>query len=131
MRSSVGKVAQVSAPLHIYMVAGSYWRPTLRAGGLRVDPRALGPAIVTQMMTSKPGAAAYPPFPGERPDAEQVLKWIDEVTPLFSADESALVVGIEPRSLLVYAHKSIPLVIVAAPAGTVGGFQPKDVENRD
>ena len=64
MRSSIGKVAQVSALLHIYMVAGSYWRPTLRAGGLRVDPRALGPAIVVQTMTSKPGAAQCWVLPG-------------------------------------------------------------------
>ena len=52
-------------------------------------------------------------------------KWVEEVKPLFSADESALVAAIELRSLLVYAHKTIPLAIVA------GGYQPKDVANRD
>ena len=41
--------AQVRAPLLIYMVAGSYWCPSLHAGGLRVDPRAQEPGIAVRM----------------------------------------------------------------------------------
>ena len=72
----------VSASLPIYMVAALTVCPTLRAGGLRIDSRALGPYVVAQTMgDSKLSANGYPPFPGERPSSEQVLKWLDEVTP--------------------------------------------------
>ena len=58
--------AQVSAAvLQIYMVAGSYWCPALRAGGFRIDPKALGPSPATMAdAASKPGAALFPLFPG-------------------------------------------------------------------
>ena len=58
--------AQVSTvALQIYMVAGSYWCPVLRAGGFRIDPcKAFGPSLATMAdVASMPGAAALLLFP--------------------------------------------------------------------
>eukprot|EP00964_Phaeocystis_antarctica_P047340 scaffold27385_cov36-Phaeocystis_antarctica.AAC.2 len=51
---------QVCAPLLIYMVAGSYWCPSLLAGGLRVDPRAQEPGIAVTMTDAFKQSGCYP-----------------------------------------------------------------------
>jgi len=51
------RCAQALALLPIYMVAGSYWCPTLLAGGLQVDLRAPGLSIAVAVTdTTKPAA---------------------------------------------------------------------------
>ena len=50
----------VCAPLLIYMVAGSYWCPSLLAGGLRVDPRAQEPGIAVTMTDAFKQSGCYP-----------------------------------------------------------------------
>ena len=47
-------------------------------------------------------ADALPLFPKERPSAETVKEWVEKVKPLLKPDETALIDGDEPRSLLVY-----------------------------
>ena len=92
--------------------------PSLRAGGSWIDSRALGgggPRIVALTMgDSKPGANIFPPFPGERPTSEDILKWLKEATPLLTADESALAGGLVPRSLLTYSPGIVPVPLVVA-----------------
>ena len=121
--------AQVStAALQIYMVAGSYWCPVLRAGGFRIDPRALGPSPATMAdAASKPGAAAFPLFPGERPPTHSVLEWLKDARPILSADQSALVAKTTPRSLLLYRVASMPDALVA---DTVTGVTSSAVASR-
>ena len=94
--------AQVStAALQIYMVAGSYWCPVLRAGGFRIDPKAFGPSLATMAdVASMPGAAALSLFPGERPSSHRVREWMINALSTLSDDESALVTRTEPPSLL-------------------------------
>ena len=101
--------AQVSAAvLQIYVVAGSYWCPALRAGGFRIDPKALGPSPATMAdAASKPGAALFPLFPGERPQTHLVLDWLKDARPILSADQSSIVARTTPRSLLSYKVASI------------------------
>ena len=41
--------SQARALLPIYMVAGSYWYPILRAGGIRVDPWTSRSGIAVRM----------------------------------------------------------------------------------
>ena len=51
----------MSVILPIYMVAGSYRFPALRAGGSRVDPWLLGPTIVDMSdVQSKTAASSLP-----------------------------------------------------------------------
>ena len=66
----------VWAPLLIYMVAGSYWCPSLLAGGLRVDPRAQEPGFAVTMTDAfKNNNAVLPPWPGEQPKTSAVKEW--------------------------------------------------------
>ena len=107
--------AQVStAVLQIYMVAGSYWCPALRAGGFRIDPKALGPSPVTMAdASSKPGAASFSLFPGERPPTHLTLEWLKDTKPMLSADQSSFVAKTIPRSLLAYTIASLPSELFA------------------
>ena len=66
------------------------------------------------MADSKPGANVFPLFPEERPSSEAVLKWFEEATPLLTADESSLVGGLMPRSLLLYTAGNVPDPLVVA-----------------
>ena len=115
--------AQVStAAQQIYMVAGSYWCPVLRAGGFRIDPRALGPSPATMAdAASKPGAAALPLFPGERPPTHCVQEWLKNARPVLLADQSALVAKTTPHSLLSYRVAPMPDALIA---DTVTGVTP-------
>ena len=70
--------AQVSTvALQIYMVAGSYRCPILRAGGFRIDPRAFGSSLATMADAScMPGAAELSLFPEEEPPPQDVHEWL-------------------------------------------------------
>ena len=114
------ELPSVSSPLPVYMVgSGSYGLSVPSRRRLSwIDSRALGgggPRIVALTMgDSKPGANIFPPFPGERPTSEDILKWLKEATPLLTADESALAGGLVPRSLLTYSPSGIvpvPLIV--------------------
>ena len=115
--------------LLFYMVAGSQWCPSLRAGGL-VDSRVLGPTVVA--MTDKQPVAnaastSLPLFPGERPSVETVLEWLKAATPLLSTEQTALLNGYEPLALLAYTAESQPPQLVAA----AGGVTETAVETRE
>ena len=105
---------QVCAPLLIYMVAGSYWCPTLRAGGLRVDPWAQRPGIAVRMTDANKHNAALPLFPGEQPKTHEVKEWWKAAKPHITADQFALYNGTTPRGLLDYSAASIPVALVAS-----------------
>ena len=116
--------------LLFYMVAGSQWRPSLRAGGL-VDSRVLGPTVVAmtdkQPVASAASTASLPLFPEERPSVETVLDWLKSATPLLSSEQTALLNGYEPLALLAYTAESSPPQLVAA----AGGVTETAVETRE
>ena len=123
------RCAQALALLPIYMVAGSYWCPTLLAGGLRVDLRASGLSIAFAMTdATKPTAGGFPLLPGERLEAQQAMEWIRAAKTQLTPDQAALIAGQEPRSALKYRHSHVlpPLV-----AGAAGGITQNAVESRD
>ena len=118
--------AQVSTvALQIYMVAGSYWCPVLRAGGFRIDPRAFGSSLATKAdVASMPAAAALPLFPGERPSPQmdnRLREWITDALSTLSVDQSALVTKTKPPSLLSYKVDQMPEALIA---DTVTGVTP-------
>ena len=79
--------SQARALLPIYMVAGSYWCPILRAGGLRVDPWTSRSDIAVRMTdANKSSNAAFPLFPGEQPKTHEVKEWWKAVEPLLTPD---------------------------------------------
>ena len=123
------RCAQPLALLPIYMVAGSYWCPTLLAGGLRVDLRASGLSIAFAMTdATKPTAGGFPLLPGERLEAQQAMEWIRAAKTQLTPDQAALIAGQEPRSAIKYRHSHVlpPLV-----AGAAGGITQNAVESRD
>ena len=122
-----GRGTQARALLLINMVAGSYWCPTLRAGGRRVDPWALGPGIAASMADAKPSNAGLPLFPGEAPKAREVKEWWKLVKPLITADQLALFNGTVPRALLDYSLATVPPTLTAA----AGGLSESAVESRN
>ena len=111
--------AQVRAPLLIYMVAGSYWCPSLHAGGLRVDPRAQEPGIAVRM-TDAFKANAIPLFPGESPMISDVKDWWEDARSLIPADQLATFSSTTPRGALDFTPNTVPeaLVVSAANPGT-------------
>ena len=119
--------AQVSSvALQIYMVAGSYRCPILRAGGFRIDPRAFGPSLATMADAScMPGAAELSLFPEEEPPPQDVREWMTNA--LSTLDGSALVTKTEPPSLLSYRNEQMP---EALSANTVTGVTSLEVETR-
>ena len=124
--------AQVSSvALQIYMVAGSYWCPTLRAGGFRIDPRAFGSSLATMADAScMPGAAKLPLFPGDRRSERHVREWTEDVLTTLSNDGSAPVTKTEPSSpsLTRYRNGQIPEALVI---DTVTGVTSLANETRD
>ena len=102
---------QARALLLINMVAGSYWCPTLRAGGRRVDPWALGPGIAASMADAKQSNAGLPLFPGESPKAQDVKEWWKLAKPLITPDQLALFNGTVPRALLDYLLATVPAAL--------------------
>ena len=124
--------AQVSTvALQIYMVAGSYRCPILRAGGFRIDPRALGSSLATMADDScKPGAAKLPLFPGDQPPEKHVSEWMKDALTTLSNDGSALVTKTEPSSpsLTRYRNGQIPEALVI---DTVTGVTSLANETRD
>ena len=118
---------QVGMLLPIYMVACSKWRPSLRAGEVRIDPRALKPSVVA-MTDAKQTAvgSAFPLFPGERPPIKDVLAWLRVATPTLSADQTSLNNGYEPVSLMGFSPETVPVNLVAAS----GGITETAVESR-
>ena len=118
---------RVRSPVPTHMVAALIVSSSLLAGGPRINPRALGPPIVPLMMAdSKLGANVFPLFPEERPNAETILKWLEAVTSLLTADESALIGGLPPRSLLIYAPVPVPAPLVVAAGITESAVATRD-----
>ena len=110
----------VCAPLLIYMVAGSYWCPSLLAGGLRVDPRAQEPGIAVTMTDAfKNNNAVLPPWPGEQPKTSTVKEWWVAAKPGFTPDQIALYGRTEARGLLEFTAATVPdaLPLVTADNG--------------
>ena len=108
--------------------SGSYWCPTLLAGGLRVDLRASGLSIAFAMTdATKPTAGGFPLFPGERLEAQAAMEWIRAAKTQLTPDWTALIAGQEPRSVLKYKHSTIlpPLV-----ANSTTGITQNAVETR-
>ena len=124
--------AQVSTvALQIYMVAGSYRCPILRAGGFWIDPRAFGSSLATMADDScKPGAAELPLFPGDQPPKQHVSEWMKDALTTLSDDGSALVTKMEPSSpsLTWYRNEQIPEALFA---DTVTGVTSLAAETRD
>ena len=79
--------------LHIYMVAGSYWPPALRAGGSRVDPWALGPPIVDMTDEQNKTAVSLPLWKDEKPTTGEVRKWLEDAEPMLNAAQRAFIRG--------------------------------------
>ena len=125
--TALSRGTQARALLLINMVAGSYWCPTLRAGGRRVDPWALGPGIAASMADAKQNNAGLPLFPGESPKAEEVKEWWKLVKPLITADQLALFNGTVPRALLDYTLATVPPTLTAS----TGGLSESAVESRN
>ena len=118
--------AQVCALVQIYMVAGSNRCPTLRAGGLRVDPWTSGSRIVARMADANKSSAAFPPFPGETPEAHEVKEWWRATQPHLTASQHALQNHQMPRELLDYTLATVPDALVSQNAGgTDGGGAPR------
>ena len=110
--------SQARALLPIYMVAGSYWCPILRAGGLRVDPWTSRSDIAVRMTdVNKSSNAAFTLFPGEQPKTHEVKEWWKVTKPLVTPDQLALFNGTRPRGLLDYTPASVPVALVAAADG--------------
>ncbi len=106
--------AQVSVLLPIYMVAGSYRFPALRAGGSRVDPWLLGPTIVDMSdVQSKTAASSLPLWTKERLTSGEARKWIEEAEPLLSQGQRALLHGVTPASFIKYKLATLPAPLVA------------------
>ena len=109
----------VCAPLLIYMVAGSYWCPSLLAGGLRVDPRAQEPGIAVRMTDAFKTSAAIPLWPGEQPKISEVKDWFTAAKPFITPDQFAVYSRTTPRGLLDFTAASVPeALIVIAENGT-------------
>ena len=125
--TALSRGTQARALLLINMVAGSYWCPTLRAGGRRVDPWALGPGIAATMADAKQNNAGLPLFPGESPKVEEVKEWWKLVKPLITADQLALFNGTVPRALLDYTLATVPPTLTAS----TGGLSESAVESRN
>ena len=118
---------QVGMLLPIYMVACSKWRPSLRAGEVRVDPRTLKPSVVAMTDARQTAVgSAFPLFPGERPPIKDVLAWLRVATPTLSADQTSLNNGYEPVSLMAYSSETVPAALVAS----TGGITETAVESR-
>ena len=110
----------VCAPLLIYMVAGSYWCPSLLAGGLRVDPRAQEPGIAVTMTDAfKNNNAVLPPWPGEQPKTSAVKEWYVAAKPCFTPDQLAVYGRTDIRGLLDFTDATVPeaLPLVTADNG--------------
>ena len=123
--------AQVSTvALQIYMVAGSYWCPVLRARGFRIDPRAFGPSLATMAdVASMPGAAALPLFPEEQPPPHRVREWMINALSTLSVDQSALVAKRRSHSLSLLSYKVDPMPETLI-ADTATGVTPSAAEAR-
>ena len=124
MGALVAAVLVCARPAPIYMVASSTGRPALAFAGTRSrSERVLHATIVVATGTMPESAAeALPLFPKERPSAETVKEWVEKVKPLLKPDETALIDGDEPRSLLVYTHSTLPPALVAENDPTGGGM---------
>ena len=110
--------SQARALLPIYMVAGSYWCPILRAGGIRVDPWTSRSSIAVRMTdANKSSNAAFTLFPGEQPKTHEVKEWWKVTKPIVTPDQLALYNGTRPRGLLDYTPASVPVALVAAADG--------------
>ena len=122
--------AQVSTvALQIYMVAGSYRCPILRAGGFRIDPRAFESSLAMMADASGMPGAALSLFPGEELPPHDVCDWMNVALSTLSDDESALVTKTEPPSLSLihYRNEQMP---EALSANTVTGVTSLAVETR-
>ena len=112
--------AQVSVLLPIYMVAGSYRFPALRAGGSRVDPWLLGPTIVDMTdVQSKTAASSLPLWTKEKPSSGEARKWCEEAEPLLTQAQRALLHGITPATFIKYNLATLPAALVADTANGV------------
>ena len=117
--------------VQIYMVAGSNRCPTLRAGGLRVDPWTPGSGIEARMAdASKPNASSFPPFPGETPEAHEVKEWWRSLEPLLTPDQHALYNNQVPRGLLDYTPLTVPEALMSEAAGGPAGITESAVQTR-
>lgn len=118
------------ALLQIYMVAGSNRCPTLRAGGLRVDPWTSGSRIVARMADANKSSAAFPPFPGETPEAHEVKEWWRATQPHLTASQHALQNHQMPRELLDYTLATVPDALVSQNAGGTDGITESAAQQR-
>ena len=115
------------ALVQIYMVAGSNRCPTLRAGGLRVDPWTSGSRIVARMADANKSSAAFPPFPGETPEAHEVKEWWRATQPHLTSSQFALQNHQIPRELLDYTLATVPDALVS---GGTDGITESAVQQR-
>ena len=111
------KVSAHATP--IYMVASSHGPPALHVAGSRLSIQAiLFAAVAATMAESAKSAIALPLFLKERPSAEAVRDWLEEAKPMLSADETSIVDGDQPRTMLQYQDNTVPATLVADPGGT-------------
>jgi hypothetical protein len=103
-----------------------------RAGGLRADLRASGLSIAFAMTdANKPTAGGFPLLPGERLEAQVAMEWIRAAKTQLTPDQSALIAGQEPRSVLKYRLSTVLPPLMAGAAGAAGGITQNAVETRD
>ena len=134
MGALVAAVLVCARPAPINMVASSMGRPALAFAGTRSrSERVLYATIVVATGTMPDSAGdALPLFAKERPSAETVKEWVEKARPLLKPDETALIDGDEPRSLLVYKHSSLPAaLIVEGATGGMVGISAANVATRD
>ena len=132
MATSLRSVAETvrPLPLPIYMVAGSEGRSALRTAGSR--PASLGPLVCFALTVTMADntLSALPLFQKERPTAEAVRAWLDEAKPLLRPDETSLVDGDTPRTLIQYRDSTVPDALVAGAADATTGITAAHVATR-
>ena len=127
LRGDACLVRAPAAPVN--MVASSNGPPALPLAGSRSIQSVLAIALfVTMSDTASNSAHSLPLFSKERPAAETVQDWLKLAKPLLSHDETAIVDGDTPRTLIQYRDATVPAVL-ALDAGA--GIGARDVAHRD
>ena len=80
------------------------------------------------MAETAKSAVALPLFMKERPTAEAVKDWLEEARPHLTADETSIVDGDLPRTMIKYGGSTVPAALVADPNGS--GITAGEIDER-
>ena len=113
----------------IYMVASCPSPPALHAAGSRsISNGLIAIALaVTMADAAKSASSALALFPKERPSAEAAKDWIEAAKPLLTPDETAIVDGDTPRSLIQYTANTVPAELTEAGTVTASAVASREV----